>query len=167
MREKLAESVLEVKRVSDRLMAMKLEVKGSILNTLNAYVPQVNNSMVIFLNNFFYTTMPRNCFIKILKYLRFDDKPNRLKTGPNADRFAPIRKVFEIFVSLWQKKYVCNFSLAIDEQLMPLKSICSFTTFMAKKPDKYEIKFWVRADVRTEYIINIISYLGAQEKEKH
>ena len=45
VREKLAESVLEVKRVSDRLMAMKLEVKGSILNIVSAYAPQVNNSM--------------------------------------------------------------------------------------------------------------------------
>ena len=41
----VAESVLEVKRVSDRLMAMKLEVKGSILNIVSAYTPQVNNSM--------------------------------------------------------------------------------------------------------------------------
>ena len=31
MREELVESVLEVKRVLDRLMAMKLEVKRSIL----------------------------------------------------------------------------------------------------------------------------------------
>ena len=45
MREELAESVLEVKRVSDRLMAMKLKVKGSILNVVSAYAPQVNNSM--------------------------------------------------------------------------------------------------------------------------
>ena len=45
VREKLVESVLEVKRVSDRLMTMKLEVKGFILNTVSAYVPQVNNSM--------------------------------------------------------------------------------------------------------------------------
>ena len=43
--EELAESVLEVKRVSDRLMAMNLEVKGSILNIVSAYAPQVNNSM--------------------------------------------------------------------------------------------------------------------------
>ena len=42
--EELAESVLEVKRVSDRLMAMKLEVKGSILNIVSAYAPQVNYS---------------------------------------------------------------------------------------------------------------------------
>ena len=46
LREELAESVLEVKRVSDRLMAMKLEVNGSILNIVSAYAPQVNNSMV-------------------------------------------------------------------------------------------------------------------------
>ena len=45
MREKLAESVLEVKMVSDRTMAMKLEVKGSILSIVSAYALQVNNSM--------------------------------------------------------------------------------------------------------------------------
>ena len=45
VREDLVESVLEVKRVSDRLMAIKLEVKGLILNILSAYAPQVNNSM--------------------------------------------------------------------------------------------------------------------------
>ena len=45
VREELAESVLEVKRVSDRLMAMKLEVKGFILNIVSAYAPQINNNM--------------------------------------------------------------------------------------------------------------------------
>ena len=45
VREELAESVLKVKRVSDRLMAMKLEINGSILNIVSAYAPQVNNSM--------------------------------------------------------------------------------------------------------------------------
>ena len=45
VREKLAESVLKVKRVSDRLMAMKLEVNGFILNIVSAYAPQVNSSM--------------------------------------------------------------------------------------------------------------------------
>ena len=42
LREELAEGVLEVKRLSDRLM---LEVKGSILNIVSAYFPLVNNSM--------------------------------------------------------------------------------------------------------------------------
>ena len=45
VRDELAESVLEMKRVSDRLMAMKMKVKGSILNIVSVYAPQVNNSM--------------------------------------------------------------------------------------------------------------------------
>ena len=45
LRKELAESVLEVKRVSDRLMTIKLEVNGSILNIVSACAPQVNNSM--------------------------------------------------------------------------------------------------------------------------
>ena len=43
MRQELTESVLEMKRVSDRLMAMKLEVKGSILYIVSTYASQVNN----------------------------------------------------------------------------------------------------------------------------
>ena len=43
--QELAESVLEVKRVSDRLMTMKLEVKGFILNIVSVYAPQVNTNM--------------------------------------------------------------------------------------------------------------------------
>ena len=39
LKEELAESVVEVKRVSDRLMAMKLEVNGSILNIVSGYAP--------------------------------------------------------------------------------------------------------------------------------
>ena len=45
VREELAESVLEVKRVSGKLMALKIEVKGSILNIVSAYAPKVNNGM--------------------------------------------------------------------------------------------------------------------------
>ena len=39
VREKLVESFMDVKRVSDRLMAMKLEVKGSILNIVSVHAP--------------------------------------------------------------------------------------------------------------------------------
>ena len=39
VREDLVESVLEVNRVSDRLMAMKLWEKGLVVNIVSAYVP--------------------------------------------------------------------------------------------------------------------------------
>ena len=56
--------------------------------------------------------------------------------------------------------------LTVDEQLMPLKSRCSFVTFIPNKPDKYGVKFWVLADVETKYVSNIDVYLGAQKKEQ-
>ena len=45
MREELVKCVLKVKRVSDRLMTMKVEVKGLILNRVSVYAPQVDISM--------------------------------------------------------------------------------------------------------------------------
>ena len=48
----------------------------------------------------FGETMPRNKFTKIMKYLRFDDKPNRIRRGPEADKFAAIRDVFTSFISI-------------------------------------------------------------------
>ena len=113
----------------------------------------------------FFETMSRRHFLNILKYLRFDDKPNRVRSGPAADKFAPIRHVFQEFSTSCQKNYTCDFSLTVDEQLMPLKSRCSFITFMPNKPDKYGVKFWVLADVKTKYVSCIDVYLGAQEKE--
>ena len=90
-----------------------------------------------------------------------DDKPNRIRRGPGADKFAPIREAFEKFSSLCRSKFVCDYSLTIDEQLMPSKSRCSFATYMPNKPDKYGIKFWVLVDVKSKYVSNIFPYLGA------
>ena len=114
----------------------------------------------------FSEAMSRDSFIKILKYLRFDDKPNKIRRGPGADKFTPIREAFEKFSSLCRSKFVCDYSLTIDEQLMPCKSRCSFVTYMPNKPDKYGIKFWVLVDVKSKYVSNIFPYLGAQEKEQ-
>ena len=83
----------------------------------------------------FYETMAQDSFLEILKFMRFDDKPNRVRHGPGADRFAPIKDVFERFSSLYQSKYICDFSLTVDEQLMPCKLQCPFITFMPNKPD--------------------------------
>ncbi|MDM5112197.1 hypothetical protein, partial [Aeromonas caviae] len=34
-------SVVEIKRVSDRIMSLKLEIEGVMLNVVSAYAPQV------------------------------------------------------------------------------------------------------------------------------
>ena len=52
--------------------------------------------------------MPRNKFTKILTYLRFDDKPNRIRSGSAAEKFAPIRDVFNTFTSMCQINFQAN-----------------------------------------------------------
>ncbi|KAK3555512.1 hypothetical protein QTP86_021305 [Hemibagrus guttatus] len=41
LKEELVRNVLEVKRVSDRVMNLKLEIKGVMLNVVSGYAPQV------------------------------------------------------------------------------------------------------------------------------
>ncbi|KAK3541600.1 hypothetical protein QTP86_033087, partial [Hemibagrus guttatus] len=41
LKEKFVRNVLEVKRVSDRLMSLKLEIEGVMLNVVSGYTPQV------------------------------------------------------------------------------------------------------------------------------
>ncbi|XP_051784652.1 uncharacterized protein LOC127528083 [Erpetoichthys calabaricus] len=45
LKEQYVKSVLEVKRVSDRVMIMKLEIGGVMMNVVNAYVQQVGCAM--------------------------------------------------------------------------------------------------------------------------
>ncbi|KAI5611687.1 hypothetical protein C0J50_1328 [Silurus asotus] len=41
LKEEYSKSVVEVKRVSDRVMKVKLEVEGVMINVISAYAPQV------------------------------------------------------------------------------------------------------------------------------
>ncbi|KAI5617750.1 hypothetical protein C0J50_22339 [Silurus asotus] len=45
LKVEISKSVVEVKRVSDRVMNMKLEVEGVMINVISAYVPQVGCEM--------------------------------------------------------------------------------------------------------------------------
>ena len=89
----------------------------------------------------FSKTMARDRFYKILKYLRFDDKALRIRSGAGFDKFSPCREVFELFVKNCESKFVANCYLTIDEQLLPIKSRCGFISFMPNKPDKHGLKF--------------------------
>jgi len=68
-------------------------------------------------------------FTAILKYLSFDDKPNRRCTGPGAGRFTAIRVSFQTLASMSRWKYRLNISLTLHEQLMLLRSRWPFITY--------------------------------------
>ncbi|XP_065671736.1 uncharacterized protein LOC136089612 [Hydra vulgaris] len=45
LKEKFSKSVVEVKRVSDRVICVKLEIDGVVMNVISAYAPQVDCDM--------------------------------------------------------------------------------------------------------------------------
>ena len=54
-------------------------------------------------------TMLRDRFLNILNYLRFDDKPNRKRSGPDADKFAPILKYLKRFRPCLEQNTITTF----------------------------------------------------------
>ncbi|KAL1251031.1 hypothetical protein QQF64_018827 [Cirrhinus molitorella] len=84
-------------------------------------------------NTFFITTMSRNRFREIMRYLRFDRKETR-RCRLSTDKFA-----------------------------LMAEARCRFTQYMPNKPDKFGIKFWLAADVETKYVLNSFPYLGKDD----
>lgn len=112
--------------------------------------------------SFFSTTMSRNDFAEIMRFIRFDNKNQRSQRLQN-DKFALISEVWYKFIENSQNCYKPGAYLAIDEQLFPTKARCRFTQYMPNKPDKFGIKFWLASDVSSKYIVNGFPYLGKDE----
>lgn len=114
----------------------------------------------------FRATMPLNRFDFLTSCLRFDDKTTRLQRKEN-DKFAPIREIWEKFVSNCTEYYTPHEYCTIDEQLMGYRGRCPFKIYLASKPDKYGIKFVMMNDARTWYMINAIPYVGKVTTENN
>ena len=90
----------------------------------------------------FSKTMPRHRFLKIIKYLRFDLKSERRRNLEN-DKFCLALFLWNPFIKHCQKAFRPNANITVDEQLLPCKAQCKFIQYMAIKPDKFGIKFWM------------------------
>nr|XP_047129680.1 uncharacterized protein LOC124809580 [Hydra vulgaris] len=47
--------------------------------------------------------------------------------------------------------------------LFPTNARCLFTQYMPHKPDKFGIEFWILADLRSKFCLNIKPYLRKDE----
>ena len=112
---------------------------------------------------FFRETMPRNRFLEIMKYLRFDLRTTR-SVRLQADKFALASEPWNRFIANSILCYKPGENITIDEQLFPTKARCKWTQYIASKPDKYGIKFWLAADVKSKYLVNGFPYLGEDEQ---
>ncbi|CAM4578236.1 unnamed protein product [Leuciscus chuanchicus] len=90
-------------------------------------------------------TMPRNRFQDIMRHLRFDDRSTRSDRA-KTDKFAAISSVWGSFVTNCITSYNPGLHITVDEQLFPSKTRCCFLQYIATKPDKFGIKFWVACE---------------------
>uniref|UniRef100_A0A669CUC4 PiggyBac transposable element-derived protein domain-containing protein n=1 Tax=Oreochromis niloticus TaxID=8128 RepID=A0A669CUC4_ORENI len=104
-------------------------------------------------------TMPRDRFISIMQHLRFDDRDTRAERV-KTDKFAAISDIWTRFNENCAKSFTPGEHMTIDEQLFPTKVRCPFTQYIATKPDKFGIKFWMATDLDTKYVCSASPYLG-------
>lgn len=104
-------------------------------------------------------TLSRNRFHFLTKFLRFDNFETRAERKLE-DKLAPIREVFDKFVSNCKKALYPSTHVCIDEQLVPFRGKAPFRVYMKSKPAKYGIKIWALADCEYNYTLNMQVYLG-------
>ncbi|XP_043271936.1 piggyBac transposable element-derived protein 4-like [Venturia canescens] len=126
--------------------------KTSHTNTEDLWNPMYGSIM-------YRSTMSRNRFWFISKNLRFDDKTTRGERR-ETDKFAPIREVWEQFLSNCKLNYNPASYVTIDEQLVSFRGRCPFKVYNGSKPDKYGIKILMLNDARTFYMFNAEPYAG-------
>ena len=100
----------------------------------------------------FSKSMSRHRFLEIMKYLRFDLKSER-RRNLEKDKFCLASSLWNLFIENCQKAFRPNYNITVDEQLLLCKARCKFTQYMANKPDKFGIKFWMAVDVETNYLM--------------
>ncbi|XP_028982645.1 uncharacterized protein LOC114841719 [Diachasma alloeum] len=98
-------------------------------------------------------TMPLRRFKVILSSLRFDDKSTR-DYRRETDKLAPIRDVWQQFVSNCRKYYSPHSSCSIDAQLVPFGGRCPFRMSSPEKPNEYGMKIVMLNDSKTYYMHN-------------
>ena len=108
------------------------------------------------------TTILRNRFSEMLRFLRFDTKSyrsQRLKT----DRFALFLVVWNRFIDNCISCFTRGAFITVDKQLFPNICRCPFTQFIALKPDKYGQKYWLAVGKDSKYVVNGFPYVGRNE----
>lgn len=103
--------------------------------------------------------MTLKMFHKISRVIRFNDKDTR-KDWRARDKFAPIREVWNKWVSLLTLMYDLGSDVTVDELLVPCRGCCPFKQYIPSKPGKYGIKIWSACDARSSYAWNMQVYTG-------
>lgn len=131
------------------------KLRGAHLNTKDLWATDGSGSDICI------SAMSRNRFHFLLRCLRFDDIRTR-DARKETDKLAPIREIFEEFVSNIQKYYKHGEHVTVDEMLLAFRGRCAFRQYLPSKPAKYGLKIFAVCDSNTYYTSNLEIYAGKQ-----
>lgn len=129
--------------------------RNSRLNTLDLWATDGSGIEI------FRLTMSRKRFHFLLQCVRFDDKETRNERRA-IDKLAPIRSIFDMFVSHCQNNYCVGEYVTTDEMLPAFRGKCPFRMYIPSKPSKYGIKIISVVDAKVFYTTNLEIYVGQQ-----
>lgn len=112
---------------------------------------------------FHKSSMSRNRFAEISRYIRFDDAMARAAVADQEtlERLAAIQELFIPVNANFGRYYVPNAFLTVDEMMVGFRVNCKFRVYMKNKPARYGIKIWSCADAETRYTLSMqVSKLG-------
>jgi hypothetical protein len=107
-------------------------------------------------------TMSMNRFEDIRSNMRFDDRKTRKDRKTEMGKLAPIKKIFDIFIGNLRTAYEPHTELTLDEQLFGFRGRCSFTQYIASKPERRGIKIFWLCDGVNGYALNGKIYTGKE-----
>ena len=107
----------------------------------------------------FSQTVSRDRFVEVVRFLHFDLKTERCR-NIFQDKFALASQLWNSFAPNCQKAFIPQWAITEDEQLLACKARSKFIQRMAKKPDKFGLKFWLAVDVENKYLFNGFPYVG-------
>lgn len=109
----------------------------------------------------FRAVMSSRRFYTLLEALRFDNLNDR-NQRKTTDNLAPIREVFDEFVTKCLNNYQVGEYTTIDEMLPAFRGRCKFRQYISNKPSKYGIKIYALVDSTCFYVSNLEIYPGKQ-----
>lgn len=107
--------------------------------------------------------LSRDRFFQILNMLHINNNDTFVpRNQPGHDPLHKIRPFFDFLIQKCRSCFYPGQNLTIDEGMCPFRGRLSFRVYMKNKPHKYGIKFYIVADARTGYVVNIQMYSGRE-----
>lgn len=106
----------------------------------------------------FKRIMARDRYLEFIRYIRFDVRTTRSERL-QTDKFWLPSFVWNRCIENCKACYIPDENITIDEQLFPTRARYPFTQYIASKPDKFGIKFWLAVDSKSTYLLNGFPYL--------